>query len=89
MKLMAAVKSNAFSKLQDAATECVYSAYPVNQVIAQLQPYVIESKDFSDLHKAKICIRLAEADKKLVDGADELLQVCARDVRRFVGVGVS
>jgi hypothetical protein len=41
----------------------------------QFQSAVIKDDDFTNDQKAKIAIRIAEADKKLVDGASEHLQV--------------
>ncbi len=87
-KLMAVVRANstAWGPIGEAAKECVLNAYPVNQILTQIQPYVIEAKDFTDTAKAKICIRLAEADKKLIDGADELLQLM--DILSFIATTI-
>jgi replication factor C subunit 2/4 len=41
----------------------------------QLFDYVIQSTEMSDEQKARVCERLAEADKCLIDGADEYLQL--------------
>ncbi|XP_078434251.1 ATPase family associated with various cellular activities (AAA) isoform X2 [Wolffia australiana] len=41
----------------------------------ELFDVVVTAEDISDEQKAKICIRLAEVDKRLVDGADEYLQL--------------
>jgi len=73
--LLAAVKSQEFKAIHSAANECVLSAYPVNQVLSQLQTLVITSTDMTDEQKAAVCIRIAESDKKLIDGADEFLQL--------------
>jgi len=75
--LLAACKSNSFHNIEEAAQEIVLAGYPVDQLLKQLQPAVVEDGEISDTHKSKICINLAEADKKLVDGADEYLQLIA------------
>lgn len=41
----------------------------------QLQPALTADGSISDAAKSLCLIRMAEADKKLLDGADELLQV--------------
>ncbi|CAI9755840.1 unnamed protein product [Fraxinus pennsylvanica] len=41
----------------------------------QLHEMILKADDVSDEHKARICKKFAEADKYLVDGADEYLQL--------------
>ena len=41
----------------------------------QLQAMIIRCDTLTDEHKAHMCIRIAEADKKLIDGGDEHLQL--------------
>jgi len=73
--LISSCKQNSFRHIQMAAQETVACAFPVDQVLQQLQPAIIASADISDAHKSLIVIRIAEADKKLIDGADEYLQL--------------
>ncbi len=47
----------------------------------------MSSNKLKDQQKAQICIRVAEADKKLIDGADEMLQLL--DVMSFASTVVS
>jgi replication factor C subunit 2/4 len=70
-----ACKANSFSHVQDVANKIIKEGFPVDQVLNQLSPLIISSAELNDVHKAKIAIRFAEADKKLVDGADEYLQL--------------
>ena len=70
-----ACQCNNFQRIQDVATIVIQQGYSVDQVFYQISPLVTASADINDLQKAKISIRLAEADKKLVDGADEYLQL--------------
>lgn len=74
-KLWLACRGNAFQLVQDVATTIIRQGYPVDQVLNQLAPVVIHDDQINDIHKAKICIRLAEADKKLLDGSSEYLQL--------------
>lgn len=47
----------------------------VLHVLLDLQRLVLERSDVSDDRKAAICRALAVADKDLVDGSDEMLQM--------------
>lgn len=45
------------------------------EILLQLQAALLEDGALSDSAKGRVLGRLAEADKKLVDGADEFLQL--------------
>ena len=51
--------------------------FPGLQIITQFAERVVDDEGVSDAVKGKICARIAEADKALVDGADESLQLMA------------
>lgn len=51
------------------------SGYPVLTILKQLSDDVLVNAKLSDSQKAKLCLRIAEADKKLVDGASEHFQL--------------
>jgi replication factor C subunit 2/4 len=51
--------------------------FPALQLITQLAESVVANPDISDSQKADVASRCAEADKALVDGADESLQLAA------------
>jgi replication factor C subunit 2/4 len=51
--------------------------FPALQILTQLADFVVASAENSDAMKARVCARIAEADKALVDGADESLQIAA------------
>jgi len=84
--LLSACKSNSFDALDAAASECVLSGYPVNQVFAQLLPFIVRDPTIRDVAKSRIAIRIADSDKKLVDGADEQLQLT--DVMSFIATTI-
>lgn len=64
-------------------TDIIAEGYPAQQVLLQLQAAVVPGaagvanthQELSDKQRAVICELLAEADKDLVDGADEFLQL--------------
>ena len=51
--------------------------FPGLQIMTQFAETVVEDEGVADAVKGKICERIAEADKALVDGADESLQLMA------------
>ncbi|XP_056168010.1 replication factor C subunit 2 isoform X3 [Syzygium oleosum] len=73
--LLAACKSGNFDLANKEVNNAIAEGYPVSQMLSQLFEVVVEADDISDEQKARICKRLGEADKCLVDGADEYLQL--------------
>ncbi|KAG6671840.1 hypothetical protein I3842_16G024400 [Carya illinoinensis] len=68
-------KSGNFDVANKEVNDIIAEGYPVSQMLYQLLEVVVEADDVSDEQKARICKKLAEADKCLVDGADEYLQL--------------
>lgn len=70
-------------------TDMIAEGYPAQQVLLQLQALIVpggvagaavappddDTAALSDTQRAKVCELLAAADKDLVDGADEFLQL--------------
>lgn len=73
--LLAACRSGNFDLADKEVNNVIAEGYPVAQILSQLFDLVAEADDISDEQKARICKKLAEADKRLVDGADEYLQL--------------
>ena len=61
--------------LEATAKSVIRQGYPVDQVLAKMLPIVIGAGEVSEIGRAQVCTRMAEADKKLIEGADELLQL--------------
>ncbi|GKU98478.1 hypothetical protein SLEP1_g11482 [Rubroshorea leprosula] len=74
-ELYVACKSGNFDSANKEVNKIIAEGYPVSQMLSQLFDVVVEADDISDEQKARICKNLAEADKCLVDGADEYLQL--------------
>lgn len=70
-----ACKSGDFDLANKEVNNVIAEGYPVSQMLFQLLEVVVEADDISDEQKARICKKLGEADKCLVDGADEYLQL--------------
>ncbi|KAJ9568484.1 hypothetical protein OSB04_004450 [Centaurea solstitialis] len=84
--LLAACKSGSFDSANKEINNAIAEGYPASQVLSQLFDMIVESDDFSDEQKARICRKLGESDKCLVDGADEYLQLldaCSSMMKAF------
>lgn len=78
----AAVASNNFEKMRIEMENILLAGYPVLTVLRQLHAELLARDALGDVKKAKMSLRIAEADKKLVDGASEHFQLL--DVASFV-----
>ncbi|CAA0827930.1 Replication factor C subunit 4 [Striga hermonthica] len=73
--LFSACKSGNFDTADKEVKNVIAEGYPVSQMLSQLYDVIVELDDIADDQKARICKKLAETDKCLVDGADEYLQL--------------
>ena len=93
--LVTSLRSNSFSAMENFVNTIIAEGFPVPTIISMLFDVIVKDENASDLTKADVSIRIAEADKNLVDGANDVLQlmnVCslamrcfATDSRRVVG----
>ncbi|GFH59916.1 replication factor C subunit 2/4 [Chaetoceros tenuissimus] len=80
-------KSN-FGTMEKAVQNCLMEGYAAQYIMKDLlnRVMVLDDKILKELHKANIAIKIAEADKCLVDSADEglqLLMVCSLILKCF------
>jgi replication factor C subunit 2/4 len=74
--LLAACRSGHFGRLQAAVQGIIADGFSAQQVLVQLQAALLaDGGASSSTQKGAVCEALAAADKCLVDGADELLQL--------------
>ncbi|KAH9621244.1 hypothetical protein KSS87_003908 [Heliosperma pusillum] len=73
--LLAACKSGNFDLANNEVHNVISEGYPVSQIISQLFDLIVGAEDVSDEQKARVFKKMGEADKCLVDGADEYLQL--------------
>ena len=64
-----------FQKSQDLAEDILKDGFPCMQILEQFGYCVAESDIIDDDMKSEICLKLGEVEKKLIDGADEWLQL--------------
>lgn len=76
-RLLSACRGGAFAALQAAVAGLVADGYPAQELLLRLQGVLLEDPSILDAARGEILVRLAEADKALVDGADETLQLMA------------
>ncbi|KAL7060693.1 hypothetical protein AAHC03_09195 [Spirometra sp. Aus1] len=74
---LSATRGRNFEKLQSTVKDLIYEGFSALQLITQLQTTILEAEDFTEPEKQRILGALAEADARLVDGADEYLQLLA------------
>ncbi|XP_072034729.1 replication factor C subunit 4-like [Amphiura filiformis] len=67
--------SNSYEQLEVAVKDLLREGYSAMQVISQVNDIIVEKPELNDKQKSLICERLAIADKRLCDGADEYLQI--------------
>ena len=73
--LMEACKSNSFERVQSFVDELMCEGYSVAQLFSQVHDQVVASETFSDRQKSDICEALAVNESRLLDGANEYLQL--------------
>ncbi|KAJ7957470.1 Replication factor C subunit [Quillaja saponaria] len=73
--LLAACKGGNFDLANKEVNNVIAEGYPVSQMLSQLFDAIVEADDILDEQKARISKKVGEADKCLVDGADEYLQL--------------
>merc|ERR1712013_148199 len=75
--IVKACRCSSFAAVNDTAHFVIAEGFPVALILPPLLDFIMaaETDIFSNLAKAKIALRIAEADKKMVDGASEFLQL--------------
>ena len=73
--MQALQQSKSFGDMQNAVQELCLEGYAAKFLLLGLLPKVAASTTVSDRHKAEIALRMAQAEKNMVEGADEFLQL--------------
>jgi replication factor C subunit 2/4 len=68
-------KSNNMMQLNEKVNELIVAGYPVNILLTQLVECIIATDKLTDKMKSVICYHISLAEKRLVDGASEYLQL--------------
>ncbi|OEU08411.1 P-loop containing nucleoside triphosphate hydrolase protein [Fragilariopsis cylindrus CCMP1102] len=67
--------SNRFNTMQSAVQNVIADGYSVQTLLQKLLDKFIVTDDLDELGRAKLAIRIAEAEDRMNDGADEYLQL--------------
>ena len=81
-KLWVAMAKVAFEPVRAAVADIIAEGYPLGALLSQLLDDVVARATLTDLSKALICEKIAQADQCLADGSSESLQLL--DVAAFV-----
>ena len=73
--LWAEIASCDFSRMQKAVEDVCADGYSAQILLSALSERVVTSEILSELAKANVSIRIAEAEKMMVEGGDEFLQL--------------
>ncbi|EGD75544.1 replication factor C 4 [Salpingoeca rosetta] len=68
-------RQGSFENLQETVQSILLDGFSADTIVEELLQLVVEADDISDTQKADIAHKLAQVDKRLVDGADEELQI--------------
>merc|ERR1712025_707093 len=74
-ELIEACKSDSYEKLEANVKGMIADGHSAAQLITQIHDVLIEMDELKDKQKAAVMQRLAVIDKRLIDGADEYLQI--------------
>lgn len=73
--ILKSCKTGKFDKVYKSVKDVVYESYAGFQILMQLLNWILKDRKIKDVNRAKISQHLAYADKALVDGSDEMLQI--------------
>lgn len=68
-------KTDNINKIVELTDKIKSVGYPMNNVINRVNYMIITNEKLSDKQKSYICLHLAKTEKRLIDGADEFLQL--------------
>jgi replication factor C subunit 2/4 len=68
-------KETKISDIYEIAHELKCKAYPLSSIMEQVNNFIIRNDSINDKYKSLIAIELSMTEKRLLDGADEFLQL--------------
>lgn len=73
--LLASCASNSYEKLSTTVEDLVLEGFAASQLFNQLHDAIVLSSKYNDQQKSAIAEKLAICDHRLLEGADEFLQI--------------
>jgi replication factor C subunit 2/4 len=74
-RLWTAVQQPSFETMQQAVESTCLDGFSALVLLSSLLPKVVTDVKLNELSKSEIAIRIAEAEKNMIEGADEYLQL--------------
>jgi replication factor C subunit 2/4 len=74
-RLWTAVQQPAFETMQQAVESICLDGFSAQVLLSSLLPKVVTDAKLNELSKSELAIRIAEAEKNMIEGADEYLQL--------------
>jgi len=71
----AVATSQSFDEMQQVVESVCMDGYSARVLLAALLPKLVVEPDFDEMSKAKLSIRMAEAEKNMIEGASDYLQL--------------
>jgi len=80
---------NSTLKIRNLANELNSSGYPISVLLTQLVEHIVKNKIIDDQVKSLICLHVSNVEKRLVDGANEYLQLlsvfmCIKNYKKLI-----
>lgn len=73
--LQSALEQPSFDKMKAAVDHVLAEGYSASSLLSALLPRITHSSAFTDLYKADVTMKMAEAEFAMTQGADEALQL--------------
>ena len=74
-RLYEALSAKNFDTMRSIVEDVCLSGYSSQSLLSKLLPRFTETPDLTELGRARLAIRIAEAEKNMIEGADEFLQL--------------
>ena len=74
-KLFEVCNNNSFENMESYVNDITCEGFAGSQLINQLHDRIVTSDDYSDLQKSVMCEKLAVCSSRLLEGANEYLQL--------------
>jgi len=73
--LVDTLRTDKYEVMEAQVQSITRQGFSAHSILAQMLETIVKDTELSDIHKARASIKLAEVEKKLMDGASEQLQV--------------
>ena len=68
-------KERGLKKIIELSRQIIRSGFPVHSLVNQIQTFIVNSDILTDKKKSLICFIIGDSERKLINGADEYIQI--------------